>query len=55
MVGTVVRSVLSRLTDEQMNRLVYDKVEPDMLWIRMNGSIVGFGIGICLFFILQII
>ena len=55
MVGTVVRSVLGRLTDEQMNRLVYDKVEPDMLWIRMNGSIVGFGIGICLFFILQII
>jgi uncharacterized membrane-anchored protein YjiN (DUF445 family) len=55
MVGVVVRSVLERLTDEQMNRLVYDKVEPDLLWIRMNGSIVGFGIGLCLFLVLQVL
>ena len=55
MVGTVVRSVLNRLTDEQMNRLVYEKVEPDLLWIRMNGSIVGFGVGVCLFLFLHFI
>lgn len=36
MVGVIVRSVLGRLTDEQLNHLVYDKVEPDLLWIRMN-------------------
>ncbi len=54
MVGTIVREVLSNMTDEQMNHLVYDKVEPDLLWIRMNGSIVGAGIGLCLFVLLQL-
>lgn len=54
MVGVIVRNVLGRLTDEQLNHLVYDKVEPDLLWIRMNGSIVGSGIGLCLFLVLQI-
>ena len=54
MVGVIVRNVLGRLTDEQLNHLVYDKVEPDLLWIRMNGSIVGSGIGLCLFLLLQV-
>ena len=54
LVGVIVTDVLSRLTDEQLNHLVYDKVEPDLLWIRMNGSIVGAGIGLVLFFILQV-
>ena len=45
--------MLSRLTDDQLNHLVYDKVEPDLLWIRMNGSIVGSIIGLVLFAILQ--
>ena len=52
--GVIVTDVLSRLTDEQLNHLVYDKVEPDLLWIRMNGSIVGAGIGLVLFLILQV-
>ena len=55
LVGVVVENVLSRLTDEQLNHLVYDKVEPDLLWIRMNGSIVGAGIGFVLFCILQFV
>ena len=54
LVGVIVADVLSRLTDEQLNHLVYDKVEPDLLWIRMNGSIVGAGIGLLLFACLQI-
>ena len=54
LIGVIVAKVLSRLTDEQLNRLVYDKVEPDLLWIRMNGSIVGSGIGLILFLILQL-
>ncbi|SDZ79641.1 DUF445 domain-containing protein [Selenomonas ruminantium] len=54
LVGVIVTDVLSRLTDEQLNHLVYDKVEPDLLWIRMNGSIVGAGIGLLLFACLQI-
>jgi uncharacterized membrane-anchored protein YjiN (DUF445 family) len=55
MVGVIVRQVMERMTDEQMNRLVYDKVEPDLLWIRMNGSIVGGGIGFCLFMALLVL
>ena len=55
LVGVIVRSVLSRLTDEQLNHLVYDKVEPDLLWIRMNGSIVGAGIGLVLYCLLQLV
>lgn len=54
MVGLIVREVLSRMTDEQLNRLVYDKVEPDLLWIRMNGSIVGAGLGLVLFVLIQL-
>ena len=55
LIGIIVRKVLSRLTDEQLNHLVYDKVEPDFLWIRMNGSIVGAGIGLVLFVLLQLV
>ncbi|MCR5757602.1 MAG: DUF445 domain-containing protein [Selenomonas sp.] len=55
LIGVVITDVLSRLTDKQLNHLVYDKVEPDLLWIRMNGSIVGAGIGLVLFAILQAI
>ncbi len=55
LVGVIVRDVLARLTDEQLNHLVYDKVEPDLLWIRMNGSIVGAGIGLIIFVLLQIV
>ena len=47
--GVVVREVMERLTDEQLNSIVYDKVEPDLLWIRMNGSVVGALIGCVLF------
>ena len=52
---TLVGVVVERLTDEQLNHLVYDKVEPDLLWIRMNGSIVGSGIGLLIFIALQIL
>ncbi len=49
MLGDVTRDVMGSLTDEQMNHLIYDKAEPDLLWIRMNGSIVGAVIGLCIF------
>lgn len=55
LVGVVVTSVLSGLTDKQLNHLVYDKVEPDLLWIRMNGSIVGAGIGLIMFVLMKFI
>lgn len=49
MLGDITRDVMDSLTDEQMNHLIYDKAEPDLLWIRMNGSIVGAIVGLCIF------
>ncbi len=49
MLGDITREVLGSLTDDQMNHLIYDKAEPDLLWIRMNGSIVGAIIGLCIY------
>ena len=43
------------LTDKQLNELVYDKVETDMIWIRLNGSIVGGIIGFFAFWLLQLV
>lgn len=55
MVGTVVGEALDGLSDAELNRLVYDKVEQDMIWIRMNGSIVGAIIGIVIFAVLELV
>ena len=55
MLGRIANDVLGTMTDEQINRLVYDKAEPDLLWIRMNGSIVGASIGLVLFVVMQFI
>ena len=48
----MVREVMERLTDEQLNHIVYSKIEPDLLWIRMNGSVVGALIGCVLFMVM---
>lgn len=55
MLGNIANDVLGTMTDEQINRLVYDKAEPDLLWIRMNGSIVGASIGLFIFVVMQFI
>ena len=55
MLGNIVREGLATMTDKQVNSLVYDKVETDLLWIRMNGSIVGASIGLCIFTCSQIL
>ena len=55
LLAEIVRKVLSSLTDKQINHLVYDKAEPDLLWIRMNGSIVGAGIGAVIFAVMAIL
>ena len=49
MSAEIVREVLANMTDEKLNAVVYEKVEPDLLWIRMNGSIVGAVVGLVLF------
>lgn len=55
LVGTIAQNVLQNLTDDQLNKLVYDKAEPDFIWIRLNGSIVGSFVGLCIFIVLQLI
>ena len=55
LVGVIVGNVLSRLTDEELNHLVYDKVEEDLLWIRVNGSLVGGCIGFLLFISMKLL
>lgn len=55
LLGNIVGDVLGTMTDKQINRLVYDKAEPDLLWIRMNGSIVGAAIGLVIFAVMQLI
>lgn len=51
--GEIVNDAISALTDEELNRIVYEKVEDDLLWIRMNGSIVGSVVGTILFILLN--
>lgn len=52
--GEIVNDAISALTDDELNRIVYEKVEDDLLWIRMNGSIVGSAVGAVLFVMLQL-
>ena len=52
LIGIIVERVLSRLTDAELNRLVYDKVAPDLIWIRINGVLLGTIIA-CLVFALS--
>ncbi len=49
MVGDIVRRAINNMSDAQLNDMVYSKVSTDLIWIRMNGSIVGSGIGLILF------
>jgi uncharacterized membrane-anchored protein YjiN (DUF445 family) len=53
LVATVVRDALARLSDEDLNRFVEDKVGEDLAWIRINGSVVGGVVGLLLFLFLR--
>ena len=53
LVGVVAKSALERLTEEQLNNLVYDKAEQDFIWIRLNGSIVGNVVGLAIFMLIK--
>ena len=54
LVGVVAKSALDRLTEEQLNNLVYDKAEQDFVWIRLNGSIVGSVVGLAIFVLIKL-
>lgn len=53
LVGVVAKSALEKLTEEQLNNLVYDKAEQDFIWIRLNGSIVGSVVGLVIFVLIK--
>ena len=53
LVGVVAKSALERLTEEELNNLVYDKAEQDFIWIRLNGSIVGSVVGLAIFVLIK--
>lgn len=53
LVGVVAKSALERLTEDQLNNLVYDKAEQDFIWIRLNGSIVGSVVGLAIFILIK--
>ena len=55
MAGAAVAEILGALDDEALSELLYKKVETDLLWIRMNGTIVGACIGLALFALLRLI
>ncbi len=54
LIDVVVRKVLERLTDAELNRLVREKIEPDLRWIRINGSVVGSAVGLAIFLVMTI-
>lgn len=47
----IVNDAISALTDDELNKMVYEKVEGDLIWIRMNGSIVGSIVGAVIFIV----
>lgn len=55
MVGDAVAEILGALDDEALSELLYRKVEPDLVWIRMNGTVVGACIGLALFGLLRLL
>ena len=50
--GLVAQEVMGKMTDAQLNRIVYGKIEADMIWIRMNGTVLGAIMGGVLFLLL---
>lgn len=55
LVGNVVSDVLGKMSEARINRIVREKIEPDLIWIRINGSVVGAIIGVGMFIVLNIV
>jgi uncharacterized membrane-anchored protein YjiN (DUF445 family) len=55
LIGVIVNEVMKELSDKELNELIYSKVDQDLTWIRMNGSIVGALLGFLIFFVMQVL
>ena len=49
MTAVIITAVLEEKNKTEFNNLIYNKVEEDLIWIRMNGCIVGAVIGLIIF------
>lgn len=49
--GVLVRENLDRLDDKSLVRMLEEKIGSDLQWIRVNGAVCGFLVGIVLSFI----
>ncbi|PQP90664.1 hypothetical protein CPT76_06915 [Paenibacillus sp. AR247] len=47
-IGVLVRENLDKLDDQSLVNMLEEKVGSDLQWIRVNGAICGFVIGIVL-------
>lgn len=49
LIGRIVAEAMQVLSDAELNRLIEAKAGEDLVWIRINGSVVGAVIGLVLF------
>ena len=49
MASEIIMKNLEKKTKEDINRLVWNKFDEDLIFIRINGTIVGTGLGLILF------
>ena len=53
-IAPIISKAFSKFTDADLNRIIEDKVQTDLIWIRLNGSIVGSIVGCIIFVVLKI-
>ena len=53
-INPIISNAFEKFTDEDLIHIIRDKVETDLIWIRMNGSIVGSIVGVFIFIVLKI-
>lgn len=54
-IAPIISKAFSKFTDADLNRIIEDKVQTDLIWIRLNGSIVGSIVGCGIFILLKIL
>jgi len=53
-IGMLVEEQLNRLSDENLVKLIEDKVGEDLNWIRLNGTFVGGLVGLALYLLFSL-
>ncbi len=53
LIGVIIHNVLDSFSDEDLNQFIEEKAGDDLQWIRINGCIVGAGVGFLLYIFLH--